>query len=67
MDSSTLKDEPWPAKGISEYKNIHDGEWGYLIFKDGQLTFDDSRRPTDEEIIERWGDRLAMNKNSSEK
>lgn len=67
MDSSSFKGEPWPSKGISEYKNIHDGEWGYLIFKDDQWIFDDSRRPTDAEIIERWGDRLAANSLSPDK
>lgn len=67
MDSSTINDEPWPANGISEYKSIDDGEWGYLVYKDGQFIFDGSRRPSDDEIMSRWGDRLAMNKSSSDK
>jgi hypothetical protein len=47
--------EAWPEKPIEEYENINDGRWGYLIHENGQFNFDTSERPSDDEIMARWG------------
>lgn len=45
----------WPANPIETYASIESGEWGYLvIFSDGTFDFEKSR-PSDGEIIARWG------------
>lgn len=51
--------EPWPANGIETYNCIEDGPWGYLLYTvENGFEFDSSTRPTDREIIDRWGSRL---------
>lgn len=48
--------EPWPFEGIEHYKSIQDGEWGYLYYSDEtKFIFSKEVRPSDEEILKRWG------------
>lgn len=51
-----ISKEPWPADPIANYQNISDGAWGYLIHDSAEgLIFDDSERPSDAAIMDRWG------------
>lgn len=46
----------WPKDPIEKYKKIEDGEWGYVvIYSDASHEFIDTERPTNEEIMARWG------------
>lgn len=55
--------EAWPAVSIDRYSRIEDGDWGYLIFySDNSFEFDSTARPTNEEIMTRWGRRFAEGK-----
>jgi hypothetical protein len=48
--------EPWPAQGIKSNSSIADYDWGYLrYYSDGQFDFDAHTRPSNQEIVERWG------------
>lgn len=54
--SSIISKEPWPAEPIANYECIHDGPWGYLIHDSIEgFTFDASERPSDTDIMARWG------------
>lgn len=57
MDSEEiLSKEAWPYSGIEKYTCIEDGDWGYLVhYRTKGLVFEPDERPTDEEILERWG------------
>lgn len=53
------KPEPWPETEIEPGFGIEDVNWGYLSqTESGDFTFDGSKRPTDQEIIKRWGYKL---------
>lgn len=47
--------EPWPGEGIKYDSSINDYTWGYLIVSGEKVHWDSSIRPTDDEIISRWG------------
>lgn len=52
-------ESPWPEASILNYSNVEDGGWGYLIiYPDLTYEFDNSRVPTKEEILSRWGYRF---------
>ena len=49
----------WPEKPIEDYETIASGNWGYLIFyTDMTHEFSAKQRPSDEEILNRWGSYL---------
>lgn len=55
ISKTEVSREAWPAASISSYTHIDSGEWGYLvIYSDGSADFLHIR-PTDEEILSRWG------------
>jgi hypothetical protein len=46
--------EPWWKKPPARGQNVLSCEWGWLeIYSDGGFHFDESSRPTDEEILNR--------------
>ena len=46
----------WPESPIENYETIASGNWGYLIFyTDGSHAFCAKERPSDDEILNRWG------------
>ncbi len=61
-ERSIVSCEPWPQFPIEFYTSIASGEWGFLfVYSDGTISFDDSERPSDSEIEERWGYALRRN------
>lgn len=59
MEDVVISKEPWPSKGIQHYKSIESGPWGYLVhYQTKGFVFLAHERPTTEEILMRWGDRL---------
>lgn len=66
MSDEILTREPWPALGIESYKSIDNGEWGYLIhYRSGKFVFDESVKPSREEIMRRWSYRLGSSNASN--
>lgn len=56
----TCEREAWPAQGIRHDSSIDDYTWGYLRIDDnGSATFDESEKPSREEILLRWGHYLS--------
>ncbi len=46
----------WPKTRIENYRSLNDGEWGYLVFFEGKAIPEFvEERPTDGEILKRWG------------
>lgn len=55
-----LSIEPWPERGIDNYRLIENGRWGWLtIFEDLEAEFTLDNPPSREEILQRWGPYLA--------
>ncbi len=55
MSEVKTEAEPWPSQGIRTNTNIEDYTWGYLtIDENGVPHFDESTRPSDKEIMNRW-------------
>lgn len=52
--------EPWWREPPKEGQDPLDCAWGYLVvYADGSVEFDESVRPSDEEILNRKGCRLS--------
>lgn len=58
--------EAWPSQGIKQGSAIDDYTWGYLIQDGSKFTYDDSVRPSDDEILRRWRFYLRANQNEGE-
>lgn len=57
-----LERTAWPAGPLENYASITSGEWGYLVvYSDGSFDFDKAK-PSDEEIIGRWGFHFSVTK-----
>lgn len=58
--------EAWPDQPITEYEDINSHGWGYLVFfNNGEFEFQLEQRPSDDEIMKRWG-RYLNRQNKSE-
>ncbi|MAT94181.1 MAG: hypothetical protein CME59_16490 [Halioglobus sp.] len=63
MVDDQYEKQPWPATGIREGTSISDYDWGYLyIYADGrQAEFRIDEKPSEREILDRWGHYIRRN------
>jgi hypothetical protein len=59
----------WPAAPIETYQSIESGEWGYLIYYKGETIpeFSNKEKPSDQEILDRWGSEIQKNYEKAQK
>ncbi|WP_299945689.1 hypothetical protein [uncultured Microbulbifer sp.] len=58
-EDEILSKEAWPLNGIQYYCCIEDGDWGYLVHYKSRGLIYEANRPSNEEILERWGSRFS--------
>lgn len=64
-----IEAHPWPENSILNCFNFESDNWGVLIiFKDSSkqcginFYFDQTQKPTEEQVNKRWNDRFEFNK-----
>lgn len=63
MEKKFVEKIAWPKHPIENYMEVEGNDWGYLIFFDDKTYEFINERPSNEEILERWGYIFKQNRN----
>ena len=55
MEKKVVEKIAWPKHPIEQYMDAEGNDWGYLIFFNDKTCEFINERPSNEEIVERWG------------